>query len=94
MLDQPEWYPLFMQKNDGTFARYREEVGPDGGIGTRDELNLHPGTASEGCVTVEKESDCWKPLNRIINMGVLYRRHHDPEFESYGFNGYLYVRNQ
>jgi RHS repeat-associated protein len=75
-----DWYNLYPRKEDNSgYYPYREK----NKLG-RNTMGLHPGTVSEGCVTVQKGDDCWDKLKKVINGGSMKYKNSD-------YKGFLYV---
>ena len=81
-----DWYDLHQRKENNK-DYYDYDKSDNHG---RDRMGLHPGTVSEGCVTVRSSSEprdcdpCWRKLSKIIDRGYM---RHDGGF----YRGFLFV---
>ncbi|XP_074633548.1 uncharacterized protein LOC141892246 [Acropora palmata] len=75
-----EWYNLFPKKEDNSgYYSYTQSTKTG-----RSHMGLHPGSVSEGCVTV-KESTCWGNIRSVIDSGTM-------QYRGSSYSGFLYVK--
>lgn len=80
-----DWYNLYPKKEDNSgYYKYTDSTQKG-----RSTLALHPGTISEGCVTVKASTynndPCWQRIRKVIDSGNMqYRRS--------SYSGFLYVK--
>ena len=86
--DGTDWYKLYPKKEDNSGYYPYEEATKTG----RDRMGLHPGTISEGCVTVKapngNEDPCWKKIREVIDCCNM--RYRGKIISDY--SGFLYVK--
>ena len=80
-----DWYNLYPKKEDSSgYYRYTQRTQTG-----RYAMGLHPGTVSEGCVTVKaplyNEDPCWKKIRDVIDSGTM-------QYRGSGYSGFLYVK--
>lgn len=75
-----EWYNLFPKKEDNSGYYSHTQSTKTG----RSHMGLHPGSVSEGRVTV-KESTCWGNIRRVIDSGTI-------QYRGSSYSGFLYVK--
>jgi len=82
-----DWYNLYPKKEDNSgYYSYTQRTRTG-----RYAMGLHPGTISEGCVTVKASTyyynydPCWQRIRKVIDSGNMqYRRS--------SYSGFLYVK--
>ena len=80
-----DWYNLYPKKEDNSgYYRYTQPTQTG-----RYAMGLHPGTISEGCVTVKaplyNDDPCWKKIRKVVDSGTMWYRGWD-------YSGFLYVK--